>query len=127
MVVVVVVMVVVVVVVVAAEVERGGTGTWPIGSGGGAGTMLICAGAGSTRASDTPAKHCFSLAPWGREGCGGGARDAGSCVSLLASRRGDIVGEMIFSNGDGEGGGRGCREAASPVCSVYGMRNALGR
>lgn len=80
--------------VVVAEGGKGGTGTWPIGSGGGGGDDAYLCGAGSTRASDTPAKGGCSLAPWGRGGCGG--RDAGSCVSLLASRRGDLEGEMNF-------------------------------
>lgn len=38
-------------VVVVAEVERGGTGTWPIGSGGGGGNDAYLCGAGSTLAS----------------------------------------------------------------------------
>lgn len=50
--------------------------------------MLICAGQEAPApASDTPAKGGCSLAPGGRGGCGG-VRDAGSCVSLLVSRRG---------------------------------------
>lgn len=62
------------VVVVVAQWGRSGTGTWPIGSGGGGGDDAYRCGAGSTRASDTPAKGGCSLAPMGEgrmwgEGC----------------------------------------------------------
>lgn len=61
--------------VVVAQWGRGGTGTWPIGSGRGGGDDAYRCGAGSTRASQRhPSKGWLLLGPMGEgrmwgEGC----------------------------------------------------------
>lgn len=85
--------------------------------GEGAGTMLIGAGQEAPAPATPQQRVAAPWPPWGRGGCGG--RDAGSCVSLLASRSGGSSrGDELLVGGGGAGGGGGCGEAASGLRRV---------
>lgn len=81
---------------VVAQWRRGRTGTWPIGRGGGAGTMLI--GAGQEAPAPAPATPQQRVAaPWphgGGEDVGGGM--LGAVFSFWPLQGGDLEGEMNF-------------------------------